>query len=292
MSYSVFKFFRNLNKQNAAAKSKSSPVQRESLEHILKDRLLCNLFHDWATQNLCSENLLFYDEVENYKKIRDPNFMKAEAERIFSKYVRLRSVAQVNLDYECRENIEADLSHPTSTLFDEAKFAVLDLIKYDLYLKFIDSDIYRNFKGLPSSHRFPQLRRRNVEIADMPHITYDQISSLTKCLRDEDSREEFRNFAYTEFSDAPVQFYLDVEKYEDSPSLEFACTIYSKYLAESSEEEVDADPKIKKWILQQINAGLYPPHLFASLKVQVYAVMVQDNFMRFQNHVISSLALV
>jgi hypothetical protein len=43
--------------------------------------------------------------------------------------------------------IEEELENPTSLTFDEAKFAVLDLIKYDLYLKFIGSDIYRNFKG-------------------------------------------------------------------------------------------------------------------------------------------------
>ena len=66
---------------------------------------------------------------------------------IYAKYVRVRSVAEVNVDYECRETIETELHTPTPSLFDEAKFIVLDLIKYDLYLKFIDSDIYRNFKG-------------------------------------------------------------------------------------------------------------------------------------------------
>lgn len=56
-------------------------------------------------------------------------------------------MAEVNLDFECREIIEENLENPTSSIFDEAKLVVLDLIKYDLYLKFIDSDIYRNFKG-------------------------------------------------------------------------------------------------------------------------------------------------
>lgn len=67
---------------------------------------------------------------------------------IHNKYVRTKSVAEVNLDYDCREAIEADLPHATLNIFDEAKFVVLDLIKYDLYVKFVDSDIYRNFKGI------------------------------------------------------------------------------------------------------------------------------------------------
>jgi Regulator of G protein signaling domain len=57
-------------------------------------------------------------------------------------------VAQVNLDFECRDAIEAELENATAALFDEAEYFVLDLIKYDLYLKFIESDIYRNFKGI------------------------------------------------------------------------------------------------------------------------------------------------
>jgi len=289
-NYAILRFLRSISKsQQATNKDK---VKHEPLEVVLKDKYLSELFHDWASQNLCAENLLFYYEVENYKKIRDPHLMKAEAYRIHTKYVRVRSVAEVNLDFDCREAIEAELVNASPSIFDEAKFVVLELIKYDLYLKFIDSDIYRNYKGLPTSNRFPQHRRRNVHLADMPHINYDQISSLSKCLSDPLALDEFLKFAYTEFSDAVVQFYLDVERYEVSPSLEFACTIYSKYLGESSAEEVDADPKIKKWIFHQLQLGLCPHDLFTNLKVQLYAVMVQDNFMRFQNYVINSLAMI
>lgn len=161
--------------------------------------------------------------------------------------MRTKSVAEVNLDYECREAIEAELEHASGSIFDEAKFVVLDLIKYDLYVKFLESDVYRNFKGiafknnkrstskdktrkkkkdltghftdsllsgLPSTNRFPVNRRRNVHLVDSPHLSFDQISSLSKCLRDPLALDEFLKFAYKEFSDSVVQFYLDVERYE------------------------------------------------------------------------------
>jgi len=292
-SFSIFRFLRTFNKPaNVTTPGQCKPIQHESLENILKDKLLSELFHDWAAQNLCSENLLFFYEVEKYKAIKDPFLMKAEAHRIYAKFVRPRSVAEVNLDYDCREAIEEELANPSTTIFDDAKYVIHDLIKYDLYLKFTDSDIYRNFKGLPSAHRYPQQRRRNIHMADMPHISYDQISSLSKCLSDPLTSDEFLKFAYTEFSDAVVQFYLAVEQYENSPSYEFANSIFDKYLDRASEEEVDADPKIKRWIKEQLGAGLFPRQLFTSLKLQVYAVMVQDNFMRFQNHIITRLAMV
>lgn len=166
--------------------------------------------------------------------------------------------------------------------------------------------------GLPSSNRYPVNRRNNVHLVDSPHLSYDQISTLSKCLADPLALDEFLKFAYKEFSDAVVQFYIDVERYEvinhylslffvsqcsyfyyqEFPSIEFACQIFSKYLSDTSEEEVDADPKVKKNIWQQLQHGMCPADLFSSLKGQVYAVMVQDNFLRFQNHIISTLAMI
>lgn len=268
-------------------------LPRDSLEHILEDKRLSELFHDWAAENLCSENLMFYYEVLKYQTIHDPHLMKGEAARIYAKYIQPGAVAQVNLDYECLVEIETEIEHPTSHIFNDAKFMVTDLIRFDLYQKFLNSDIYRQFKGLPTPRRlrFPR-KRSNFHIAEMPHLTFEQISNLSNCLTDETARAEFLKFAYGEFSDGVVQFYLDVDQYELCPSLEFACQIYNKYLGEEPEEEVDADPKIKRRIWQQIQSGQCPQELFHTLKIQTYAVMVQDNFLRFQNHVISSLALV
>jgi len=268
--------------------------RQESLEHILADKLLSKLFQDWAEENVCSENLQFYYEVEKYQLIKDPHFRKGEASRVYQKYVRNKAVAQVNLDYECRLAIEAELDHPTPALFDEAKLMVTDLIRYDLYLKFVNSDMYRGFKGLPNRKVSPRTPRRRSDfgIADQPHLSFEQISTLAKCLGDPAALDEFLKFSYNEFSDGLVQFYLDVNRYEVSPTVGFAREIYNKYLGQESEEEVDADPRVKSQISQQIKSGFCPATLFNTLKTHSYAVMVQDNFLRFQTFVISSLALV
>lgn len=263
----------------------------ESLEHILSDKLLCTLFHDWAVENVCSENLHFYHEVEKYTTILDPDFRKQEAYRIYGKFIQARAAAQVNLDYECQRAIEAELDHPTPTTFEEAKYVVLDLMRFDLYLKFLGSNLYRNFKGLPCLNLSSPKKQANFQIAAQPHLSFDQISTLTRCLEDPMALDEFLKFTCKEFSNEVVQLYLDINRYEASPALGAASEIYNKYLSGEADEEVDADPKIKLCILQQIEMGICPMDLFHTLKVQVYAVMVQDNFLRFQNYVISSLAL-
>lgn len=44
-------------------KKRNSTTPTDPIEHILSDKWLCELFHEWAVANLCSENLLFYEEV-------------------------------------------------------------------------------------------------------------------------------------------------------------------------------------------------------------------------------------
>jgi len=271
---------------------RASAITREPLERILADRVMYELFREWAAENLCSENLLFYYEVEKFRALEDEESVPAEAQRIYSKFVRPKSATQVNLDYDCLSAIESALENPTIAIFDEARYAVGDLIRYDLYLKFLDSDLYKEFKGLPTSSKHHVARRRNVHIAELPHLSYNQITSLSSCLSDPSALDEFLKFTYNEFSDGVVLFYLEVDRYERKPSIEFARKIFNKFLGFESEEEVDTDPKIKNYIRQQIQLEQSPPDLFHNLKIQVFAVMVQDNFLRFQNYILTSLAVV
>lgn len=65
-TYSFFKLLRTWSKSNIKGKS-TTVVQHEPLEHILRDKFLSELFQEWATQNLCSENLQFYQEVLSFQ---------------------------------------------------------------------------------------------------------------------------------------------------------------------------------------------------------------------------------
>lgn len=71
--------------------------------------------------------------------------------------------------------------------------------------------------GTPVTNSFPQRRRRNPNhVETQQHITFDQISSLTRCLADPHASEEFLKFTAQECSDYVVLFYLDMVNYEVS----------------------------------------------------------------------------
>jgi len=265
------------------------------MESALTDPRLYSVFFNWAVANLCSENLLFYEDAEKFKEADVIN-IKEEAERIYLKFITEGSYIQINLDYETRKDITHAIQNKTyhRDMFVPAQRMIMELIKYDLLVKFMDSNDYRGYKGLPMlQHDKRALPRKNSlkRVAKMPQICAESIYHLEKCLVDPIAIEEFLSFTKAEFSDALLLFYLDVQKFRESPSLDYATNIFSRYLSDTSVDEVDAPPKVKKMIWRIIQDGQVTADLFDKLQAQVFAVMAQDNFFRFQLKMISRLAI-
>jgi len=276
-------------------KNKSNKYNNMNLEFVLKDPTLYAVFKDWSIANLCSENLFFYADVEDFRTVADNGELEHEAEKIFEKFIKDGALNQINLDHETRQNIAHAVRSRRyhKEMFDAALFMIVDLIKYDLLVKFLDSDTYREHKGLPPLQDKRLLPRKNSakRVAKMPRILPESIYHLEKCLLDPVAIEEFLEFTRSEYSDSLLLFYLAVQKFRDDPSVPNAENIFAKYLSASSADEVDADPKIKKLIQQAMKSGHVTKDLFDKLQAQVFAVMAQDNFFRFQLKMISRLAV-
>lgn len=270
---------------------KNSIFQKElNLEKIIKDPNVFPVFQRWAAENLCAENLLFYFEVERFSTLTEPEKIKEEAQRIYNKFIKEKSECQINLDFESKKEIADRIANPSGDMYNQAFYIVCDNIKYDLVGKFLDSDTYREWKGLPKTakHSIP----RKNKPADIPKVNPDSLSRLDVCLKDPEALEEFLKFTKKEYSDAVLLFYLEVEKFQENPSVEYALQIFQQYLGTESKDEVDTDPKVKKQIWQLIQDKSVQRNLFDKLQTQVFAVMAQDSFFRFQNYMISRLSLI
>jgi len=278
--------------------SKSSIRYSEmNVDNVLNEPKLYAVFYEWAIANLCSENLSFYADADQFKKLEDSALIQKEAMRIYLKFIKENSYNQINLDFETKRDINLLINNgtPHKGMFVPAQCMIMELIKYDLLVKFMDSDNYRIFKGLPVPHNESRLLlpRKNLvkRVEEMPHVCAASISKLENCLVDPIAMKEFLSFSKEEFSDSLLLFYLDVQKFREAPTPEFATKIYNTFLSEASDTEVDADPKIKKQIWKTIQSGSVTGDLFDKLQTQVFAVMAQDNFFRFQLKMISRLAI-
>jgi len=265
------------------------------MESALTDPRLYSVFYNWAVANLCAENLQFYEDAEKFKEANS-TCIEEEAQTIYCKFIKEGSYSQINLDYETRKDITLAIHNKTyhKDMFVPAQCMIMELIKYDLLVKFTDSNDYRGYKGLPVlQHDKRALPRKNSlkRVAKMPRICAESIYHLEKCLVDPIAIEEFLSFTKAEFSDSLLLFYLDVQKFRESPSLDYATNIFNRYLSETSADEVDADPKVKKMIWRIIQDRRVTADLFDKLQAQVFAVMAQDNFFRFQLKMISRLAI-
>ncbi|KAG9338389.1 hypothetical protein JZ751_025793 [Albula glossodonta] len=89
------------------------------------------------------ENILFWLEIEEYKKIKSTEEMIATANRIFSEFVEVESPKQINIDCGTRESITKNISQPNLESFDKAQRLIYSLMARDCYPRFLKSDIYQ-----------------------------------------------------------------------------------------------------------------------------------------------------
>jgi len=267
-----------------------------TLEVVLRDPVLLKLFQEWTSQNLCSENLDFWFDADNFKNIDDKDQMQHEARRIFQRYVREKAQCQINLDFETREVLEEKIKTQISRdMFLHAQHIIFEAMKYDSLTKFMDSDSYREWRGLgPRSNKSKSYRRNKHTPSEMPNIRQDAIMVLDHCLRDEVGREEFLKFCKTEYSDGSLLFYIDVQRYKQNPSIETGTQIYNQFLDAESSNEVDSDPRIRKNLWKALQEGDLngATENYDRLASQVYAVMAQDSFFRFQMYMLTRLSVI
>lgn len=115
---------------------------------LLYDSILCESFRTFLKQNYSEENLLFFFDVEKYKKLEDKQLVN-EFQRIFQTYIKSTGDLEINIDMNTKQTICKHSKTPSRTVFDKAQQEIFDLMASDSLPKFTKSEIY---KQLPSIH--------------------------------------------------------------------------------------------------------------------------------------------
>ncbi|KAI1882897.1 hypothetical protein AGOR_G00239630 [Albula goreensis] len=115
----------------------------ESVDRLLECKSGQIAFREFLKTEYSEENILFWLEIEEYKKIKSTEEMIASANRIFSEYVEVESPKQINIDCGTRESITKNISQPNLESFDKAQRLIYSLMARDCYPRFLKSDIYQ-----------------------------------------------------------------------------------------------------------------------------------------------------
>eukprot|EP01115_Flamella_aegyptia_P006732 TRINITY_DN2798_c0_g1_i2.p1 TRINITY_DN2798_c0_g1~~TRINITY_DN2798_c0_g1_i2.p1 ORF type:complete len:273 (+),score=50.62 TRINITY_DN2798_c0_g1_i2:64-882(+) len=111
----------------------------EILEHVI----IKPIFHQFCKKKFCFENIDFYDKIQEYKQIEDLDERRELGRYIFDNFVLEGVDDQVNLDSIDVQIIEENLEQAETDLFDKSQTFVYNLMKEDLFTKFVTSDFLK-----------------------------------------------------------------------------------------------------------------------------------------------------
>ncbi|GMT04004.1 hypothetical protein PENTCL1PPCAC_26178, partial [Pristionchus entomophagus] len=115
-----------------------------SFESLLNHKYGQMLFSQFLKKEYCSENLEFWMECEEFKKMKDgKKSTKEKAVEIFEKYVSEHSQKEVNLDSDTRMATKAAMESGSRTdTFNLAQTKIQTLMADDKYRRFLKDRLY------------------------------------------------------------------------------------------------------------------------------------------------------
>jgi hypothetical protein len=88
-----------------------------NLKSILKNQTCTRYFKDYCAKMYCTENLLFYLDVENYKNLPGSDYMRRVACKVYKKYIADGAKMQVNVSFAAKQDIFGHLLDGDRQLF-------------------------------------------------------------------------------------------------------------------------------------------------------------------------------
>lgn len=126
----------------------------EELKKILKDTTKCALLDHYLIKSKNIVYLKFILEVEDYKQsyeAQDENWRQDLAQEIFRRYIQKNAKNYIELIPSVIDDITKSIKMPKADLFVGAYNAALKYMADNVLPDFLNSDIYKNYRGKSSS---------------------------------------------------------------------------------------------------------------------------------------------
>uniref|UniRef100_A0A8C7XK38 Regulator of G protein signaling 18 n=1 Tax=Oryzias sinensis TaxID=183150 RepID=A0A8C7XK38_9TELE len=114
----------------------------DSFEDLLKHPDGVETFTQFLRTEFSEENIEFWLVCEEYKSIDSKSKLLSKAKYIYTVFIESEAPKEVNIDYNTKMAIKANMSHPTRSTFEAAQMKVYSLMKKDCYPRFLHCDIY------------------------------------------------------------------------------------------------------------------------------------------------------
>ncbi|XP_029474615.1 regulator of G-protein signaling 21 [Rhinatrema bivittatum] len=126
--------------------SKEAMAWSESVDALLASKVGLAAFRAFLKSEFSEENLEFWLACEDYKKTRSSTKIISKAKKIYSEFIQNDAPKEINIDFNTRDAISKNMSHPTLASFDEAQKTILRLMAKDSFPRFLRSDAYKELR--------------------------------------------------------------------------------------------------------------------------------------------------
>eukprot|EP01111_Echinosteliopsis_oligospora_P012030 TRINITY_DN4086_c1_g1_i1.p1 TRINITY_DN4086_c1_g1~~TRINITY_DN4086_c1_g1_i1.p1 ORF type:complete len:496 (+),score=104.14 TRINITY_DN4086_c1_g1_i1:275-1762(+) len=118
-----------------------------SLHSVLENPIALKHFHEFTKRKMCDEYVLFWMEVEDFRKFRFRERKDTKnrliASSICENYLRDGGDHELNLDLRLRRSVFEQLACPERDMFSTVQAAVVRLMTGDIFLQFGTSPEYK-----------------------------------------------------------------------------------------------------------------------------------------------------
>lgn len=166
--------------------------KRQQILDIIRHPQLGFLYREYLRAALSYESLMFFLDVEDFKRIVDPDERREKAHSIYEKFFSDASEFEISVESSVKQTIRESLrSQPEADLFNIAQALILLTLEEDTLGKFLACPLYTNFVNnpinrkvflsrLPRTRSYLQLQSyvdRNQTVSPRPGDLISPISS-------------------------------------------------------------------------------------------------------------------
>ncbi|OQR97407.1 hypothetical protein THRCLA_06978, partial [Thraustotheca clavata] len=242
---------------------------------LLQDGPLLTQFHKFLVKENCTSYLLFYMQVEEYKRLPKSDFLSRQSKKIYNRFLHSTAKESVNVSDEAMKEVDEMMQTPSPQTFHMAQEEVLMFLWKTLYPKFQKSAFYTEAISFSKPNRRPGNENGNTTSSRsrrfLPTSVHRQFTSkvstngvpagppsIDDILNNVQTRALFLAFCEEIFCAESMYFWLECLEYQRIPHTDYlrlrAQKIYRKYISPDAKLQVNLIHSIVRDIEKQLES--------------------------------------